>query len=301
MHVHGMTKEKYKGLFDTFERRAFYQENVDFILFDHIGTLRVRLYKEILESRNIIVGFLKLRRERKEERQRIEEEWEKVRKRDNEIKQDIRELKKELKEVERREEELRVVRDGYIRENEKLKIAGDAVKLASEVEKYRKENQKKREELVEYGRYVDKLRVDIEKCMEANNRLEYQYKSEVSKSAELARVNNELLMNSGGSGIPLENILKAIRNKRIGIVGGSSMHSTIRNFKEKNIVLYDGFTKLNGTMNKLDLVVLVTGDLSHSVAYEVSSVARKKGIEMYSFNGQNVGQLFKEVFNQVYK
>lgn len=306
-HYMGLFKEtsveEYYERYNTPELRKVHQVMVDSTMDIMMEGKADSNFREYMESMKVMERYQTYRKKYKEMDGKIQEERERSKEKEKVLMAEFKGLRKRLgnmdkaiREVENERNKalngLKSLTDGGVKSTRPLEI---------EIEKLRNELEEKKSLLVGYERNVGKYRAEMERANEAYGRLQNSYKEVVSKLDELTRVNNELMMNGNGFDIPIESVLKALRNKKIGIVGGNPMHPYINNLGEKNIVVYDGFSKLNGTMNQLDLVVFVTGTLSHKVTFEVKSIADKKGIDVYNFNGQNVGQLFKEVFAYLHR
>lgn len=299
----GNSREEYEELYGTDKRREGLQKHVDRDVEQVMYTIQLELYKIYLKEKSILEKYIKYKKDYADFKSKVIENQEKVKTRELEIGNKVREMKRQYREMQQRVSDLGSERDRALGEVESLRGSGvvDSTPMELEIRKLREEVSEKEVLISEYERTMGKFRGEMSKGNDTYRRMESSYKEAISKIDELTRANNELMMRGNGYDIPVESVLNALKNKKIAIVGGNHMHTKINNIGAKNISVYDGFVKLNGTLNQSDLMVIVTGNISHKVAYEAESIAKKNKIDTYMFNGQNVGMLFKEIFSYIHR
>lgn len=223
------------------------------------------------------------------------------------IKEMLKTYKAKLKQTERDLQETKLRLSTQKTKNEKqiayietLKNQGitNIKPYTDEIEKLKLEVEAKNTELATSKRAHSKLQQSFQD-------LRSSYESVVKRSSELEAQVEKLqdklstaITYSNGSNIPLECYIRAIRNKKIALFGGNMMHSELKNLGFRNLKLFEASNR-NMSFSDLshqDLIVVVTGYMSHSTVQIPKGAAERYNIPIYYYNNKNVQMLIQEMF-----
>lgn len=167
-----------------------------------------------------------------------------------------------------------------------------------EIESLKTTLSSKEEEILALKRAQSRINQAYNELKEAYNR---KLDSCIDLEKQLKDLNEKLssaLISSQGNSIPLECYIRAIRNKKIALFGGNMMHSELKNLGFRNLKLFEASNR-NMSFNDLahqDLIVVVTGYMSHSTMQIPKGASEKYNIPIHYFNNKNIQMLIQEMF-----
>lgn len=232
------------------------------------------------------------------------EELDKYKELSKTYKSKLKQAEKEIDELKKRLITQKSKNDKQVAYIESLKSQGitNIKPYKDEIGQLREQLKARDEELVSSKRTQNRLNQTYQELKTA-----YSIKSEQcdSLTGQIEELNSKLssaLIANQGNNIPLECYIKAIRNKKIALFGGNMMHSELKNLGFRNLKLFEASNR-NMSFSDLahqDLIVVVTGYMSHSTMQIPKGASDRYNVPIYYFNNKNIQMLIQELFAVFY-
>lgn len=155
-----------------------------------------------------------------------------------------------------------------------IDIERDCDKKDNELYKIKRKGRQVEKELVEARRVIKRLRENM----------------------------SNMIVSSENEIVSTENLVAAMRDKRITIIGGDVMHSSLKGLGFNNLRLI-GAGDRGVTPNEIkgsDVIVMVVNHLSHATSAGHKNTAEACGIPTMYYNGKGVSRLCRELFVFLY-
>lgn len=187
--------------------------------------------------------------------------------------------------------------ENRIRKLEQLGVK-DIEPYESKIEDQGEEIERLQEVVRELERSNGKKDKEIEEMKEAQRGL----REELRESKECNDRLKETLLNGSDrlyeDEIPTDCLVKSLKDKKIVVFGGDTIHSNIKNLGFKNLKLVEAGDRSTNTSDVInaDVLVIITSYVSHASISVPKNTAETHGVPIMYFNNKNVNMLCRELF-----
>lgn len=104
------------------------------------------------------------------------------------------------------------------------------------------------------------------------------------------------------SNIPIEAYINALKDKNIAIIGGDPTHKKLKNIGLPKLRLYSADKKsyTSDQIKSADLVIIITGFISHTAQDNVMSIVRANNVPLIRLESFSANKIVYEAFNAIY-
>jgi len=165
----------------------------------------------------------------------------------------------------------------------------DSAPFEEKIKKLEESVEEKVEKLIEKEREIGKLKVEVENINDKYTRLKKTHEEIVQEE--------DSEEDGNGIDIPTSVFVEAIKDRRIVVVGGDSLHAAIKELGFKDIRFEKVTANLNrGAFDSCDMVVYMTREISHSHIERAESAIGVREVKRIHYGYRSVQRLCREMF-----
>lgn len=270
-----------------------------FALLANIGTYSNQVFSEYYARSNFMykeIGKLEGKLKTLENKsERNESLVTALREKEKQLRRTIKEKETEITEGKRVEKELH----REIAKFKELKTSGvkDVKPLKAEIERLKGSVEEKVDKLLERERENRKLQLELGNVREKYERIKDTYEKTMSSLEEKEEEETQRIEDGVNIDIPTSALVEAMKDRRIVIVGGDSLHPFIRELGFRDIRFVRVQSTINGdAFDKCEMVVYMTREISHSHQEKVEQTIKSKGVKVLNYGYRSIPRLVKEMF-----
>lgn len=219
------------------------------------------------------------------------------------IKRQLKELSKNIKKLESEAKSKdRTITDLQSKIGDNISIS-ELEKLRSLVSSYEDRIDKYLDRENELTRSLNKKEKEYMACKDKISKLESEYSELTEKYNRERELNNTMSVHRVFNEIPIECFINTIKNYKITMIGGDSMHVKLKDYGLDNIRLFKAGCKeiTYEDIASMDLVVIATAFVDHSSIETAIKASRTHKINVLMFNNKNADMLIYSIFSEIYK
>lgn len=231
----------------------------------------------------------------KDETQAIRTQYKKQRSSNKEL---IRQNSELIKKLTKRENDAK--RQQEIIEELKSQGLTSSKPFEEEIHRLREELKRAKETAISLERANGRLKKEKNELNDKVRSLSVQASEASEKLKEVKRAAAE--NQASKEAVPIEAFVEAIKDKKITLVGGDTMHTHIQALGLNNVkfIKISNHSTPDSDIANSDLVVIITSFVSHVTSTKPKNVAIRYNIPLLYYNSTNVTGLVQEMFAALY-